>query len=62
MARIRLEQIDSIMSSDSPSNILNISGSVVMTGSMQVTGSIDINSLDTFGDSSTPTIIDLGGF
>ena len=70
MARLRLEQILSNMSFNSGSNQLTISGSanaLIISGSAlvvssDVTGSLTIQNVDTFGDSGSFLTLDLGDF
>ena len=72
MARLKLKQIISNLSyneltdqliltgTTNPSFI--VSGSVIVTSTPKVSGSLTINGYDTFGDNSTPTSIDLGTY
>ena len=70
MARLRLEQILSNMTYDTGSNQLTISGSenaLIISGSAlvvssDVTGSLTIQNVDTFGDSGSFFTLDLGDF
>jgi hypothetical protein len=70
MARLRLEQILSNMSFNTGSNQLTISGSenaLIISGSAlvvssDVTGSLTIQNVDTFGDSGSFFTLDLGDF
>lgn len=70
MARLRLEQILSNMSFDTGSNQLTISGSenaLIISGSTtvissDVTGSLTIQNVDTFGDSGSFFTLDLGDY
>ena len=71
MARLRIEQLLSNMTYDSGSQQLTISGSanaLIVSGSAQVvstpttTGSLTIQDADTFGDSGSFYIIDLGTY
>ena len=70
MARIKLKQVLSNMAYDATKNQLHISGSsdftVVLSGSLfvtssaTITGSITIAGIDTFGDSGSFYTVDLG--
>jgi hypothetical protein len=70
MAKLRLEQILSNMTFDTGSNQLTISGSenaLIISGSAlvvssDVTGSLTIQNVDTFGDSGSFFTLDLGDF
>jgi len=70
MAKIRLEQILSNMTFDTGSNQLTISGSenaLIVSGSAlvvssDVTGSLTIQNVDTFGDSGSFFTLDLGDY
>lgn len=70
MARLRLEQILSNMTFDTGSNQLTISGSenaLIISGSAlvvssDVTGSLTIQDVDTFGDSGSFFTLDLGDY
>jgi hypothetical protein len=73
MSRIKLKQILSNLSYDSSSNTLHVSGSdqgygLVMSGSLLVTssanvsGSITISGIDTWGDSGSFDTVDLGEY
>jgi hypothetical protein len=70
MARLRLEQILSNMTYDTGSNQLTISGSenaLIISGSAlvvssDVTGSLTIQNVDTFGDSGSFFTLDLGDY
>jgi hypothetical protein len=70
MAKIRLEQILSNMTFDTGSNQLTISGSenaLIISGSAlvvssDVTGSLTIQNVDTFGDSGSFFTLDLGDY
>lgn len=71
MARLRLEQVLSNMTYNSGSNQLTISGSdntLIISGSAQVvststtTGSLTIQNIDTFGDSGSFFMLDLGNY
>jgi hypothetical protein len=70
MARLRLEQILSNMTFDTASNQLTISGSenaLIISGSAlvvssDVTGSLTIQNVDTFGDSGSFFTLDLGDY
>ena len=54
MARLRLEQLLSNMTYNSGSTQLTISGSVQVTSTPTVTGSLSIQGVDTFGN-ATPS-------
>ena len=70
MARIKLKQVYSNLSYDTSSGVLSVSGSlnhaIVITGSVfvtssaLVTGSITIDGVDTWGDSGSFYVVDLG--
>jgi muramoyltetrapeptide carboxypeptidase LdcA involved in peptidoglycan recycling len=70
MARIKLKQVLSNMAYDATKNQLHISGSsdftVVLSGSLfvtsstTITGSVTIAGIDTFGDSGSFYTVDLG--
>lgn len=70
MARLRIEQILSNMKFDvaknelhisgSLANALVVSGSVLITSSSTANGSLTIGSLDTWGDSGSFEVVDLG--
>jgi hypothetical protein len=70
MARLKFKQILSNVSYDATNNELHVSGSgdfaLVLTGSMlvtssnAVTGSLTIAGVDTWGDSGSFYIVDLG--
>jgi ABC-type nitrate/sulfonate/bicarbonate transport system substrate-binding protein len=70
MARLKFKQILSNVSYDAQNNELHVSGSgdfaLVLTGSMlvtssnAVTGSLTIAGVDTWGDSGSFYIVDLG--
>jgi hypothetical protein len=70
MAKIRLEQILSNMSFNTGSNQLTISGSenaLIISGSAlvvssDITGSLTIQNVDTFGDSGSFFTLDLGDY
>ncbi len=70
MARLRLEQILSNMTYNTGSNQLTISGSEnaliisgsALVGSSDVTGSLTIQNVDTFGDSGSFFTLDLGDY
>ena len=71
MAKLRLEQILSNMSFDTGSNQLTISGSenaLIISGSafvvssLDTTGSLTIQNVDTFGDSGSLLTLDLGDY
>jgi hypothetical protein len=70
MAKIRLEQILSNMSFNTESNQLTISGSenaLIISGSAlivssDITGSLTIQNVDTFGDSGSFFTLDLGDY
>jgi hypothetical protein len=70
MAKLRLEQILSNMTFDTGSNQLTISGSenaLIISGSAlvvssDVTGSLTIQNVDTFGDSGSFFTLDLGDY
>ena len=70
MAKLRLEQILSNMTFDTGSNQLTISGSenaLIISGSAlvvssNVTGSLTIQNVDTFGDSGSFFTLDLGNY
>jgi hypothetical protein len=70
MAKIRLEQILSNMSFNTGSNQLTISGSenaLIISGSAlivssDITGSLTIQNIDTFGDSGSFFTLDLGDY
>jgi hypothetical protein len=70
MARLRLEQVLSNMTFDTGSNQLTISGSenaLIISGSAlvvssDVTGSLTIQDVDTFGDSGSFFTLDLGDY
>jgi hypothetical protein len=70
MAKIRLEQILSNMSFNTGSNQLTISGSenaLIISGSAlvvssDITGSLTIQNVDTFGDSGSLFTLDLGDY
>jgi len=62
MARLRLEQILSNLSYNSGSNNLVISGSAEVVSTPTQIGSFTIQGIDSFGDSSSFTTIDLGDF
>ena len=72
MARLKLKQVLSnlqynastsqltLSGSGDPSFI--VSGSVIVTSTSTISGSLTINGYDTFGDNTTPTSIDLGTY
>jgi hypothetical protein len=70
MARLRLEQILSNMTFNTGSNQLTISGSenaLIISGSTvvvssDVTGSLTIQNIDSFGDSGSFFTLDLGDY
>jgi len=71
MARLRLEQILSNLSYNSGSNQLTISGSdnaliisgsAIVTSTPNVTGSLTIQNIDSFGDSGSFDTLDLGSY
>jgi hypothetical protein len=70
MAKLRLEQILSNMAFNTGSNQLTISGSenaLIISGSAlvvssDVTGSLTIQNVDTFGDSGSFFTLDLGDY
>lgn len=62
MARLRLEQVLSNMTYDSGSTQLNISGSVQVTSTPTITGSLSIQNIDSFGDSGSFFTLDLGDY
>jgi hypothetical protein len=70
MAKLRLEQILSNMTFNTGSNQLTISGStnaLIISGSAlvvssDVTGSLTIQNVDTFGDSGSFFTLDLGDY
>ena len=71
MAKLRLEQILSNMSFNTGSNQLTISGSenaliisgsTLVVSSLDTTGSLTIQNVDTFGDSGSLFTLDLGDF
>ena len=62
MARLRLEQLLSNMTYNSGSTQLTISGSVQVTSTPTVTGSLSIQNIDSFGDSGSFYTVDLGDY
>ena len=72
MARLKLKQVlsnlqynsstDQLILTGSTNPSFIVSGSVTVTSTPTVSGSLTINGYDTFGDNSTPTSIDLGTF
>jgi hypothetical protein len=72
MARLKLKQVlsnlqynsstDQLILTGSTNPSFIVSGSVMVTSTPTVSGSLTINGYDTFGDNSTPTSIDLGTF
>lgn len=72
MARIKLKQIlsniqynsinDQLIISGSGNPSLVISGSVLITDSPSITGSLTIKNFDTFGDTGSADTIDLGNY
>jgi hypothetical protein len=70
MARLKFKQVFSNISYNSGSNQLTISGSenaLIISGSAlvvssDVTGSLTIQNVDTFGDSGSFLTLDLGDF
>ena len=72
MARLKLKQVlsnlqynsstDQLILSGSTNPSFIVSGSVIVTSTPTVSGSLTINGYDTFGDNSTPTSIDLGTY
>lgn len=72
MARLKLKQVLSSLSYKEATNMLYlsgsgdpsfvISGSLFVTSSAEVTGSITIAGLDTFGDSGSFYTVDLGDY
>ena len=62
MAKLRLEQLLSNMTYNSGSTQLNISGSVQVTSTPTVTGSLSIQNIDSFGDSGSFFTLDLGDY
>jgi hypothetical protein len=72
MAKIKLKQILSNLDYDEINNILTISGShypallvtgsILVSGSENETGSVTIEQIDTFGDSGSFDSIDLGSY
>jgi hypothetical protein len=72
MARLKLKQVlsnlqynsstDQLILTGSTNPSFIVSGSVIVTSTPTISGSLTINGYDTFGDNSTPTSIDLGTF
>ena len=71
MARLTLKQVSSnllftsgslILSSSSGTPALIVSGSAIITSSPTTTGSLTIQGVDTFGDSGSFYIVDLGDY
>ena len=72
MARLKLKQVLSNLEYNSSTDQLTltgttnpsliVSGSVLVTSTPVISGSLTINGYDTFGDNATPTSIDLGTF
>ena len=72
MARLKLKQVlsnlqynsstDQLILTGSTNPSFIVSGSVIVTSTPTVSGSLTINGYDTFGDKSTPTSIDLGTY
>ena len=62
MARLRLEQLLSNMTYNSGSTQLIVSGSVQVTSTPTVTGSLTIQNIDSFGDSGSFFTLDLGDY
>jgi hypothetical protein len=72
MARLKLKQVlsnlqynsstDQLILTGSTNPSFIVSGSVIVTSTPTVSGSLTINGYDTFGDNSTPTSIDLGTY
>lgn len=72
MARLKLKQVlsnlqynsstDQLILTGSTNPSFIVSGSVMITSTPTVSGSLTINGYDTFGDNSTPTSIDLGTY
>lgn len=72
MARLKLKQVLSNLSYDTGSNklivsgsqdtALAISGSVDVVSNNQITGSITIQGIDSFGDSGSFYTVDLGNY
>ena len=62
MARLRIEQILSNLSYDTGSNTLTISGSAQVVSTPTQTGSLSIQNIDSFGDSSSFFTLDLGDY
>jgi len=72
MARLKLKQVlsnlqynsstDQLILTGSTNPSFIVSGSVMVTSTPTVSGSLTINGYDTFGDNSTPTSIDLGTY
>jgi hypothetical protein len=62
MARLRIEQIISNLSYNSNSNTLIISGSAQVVSTPTQTGSLSIQNIDSFGDSSSFFTLDLGDY
>jgi hypothetical protein len=72
MARIKLKQIYSNLQYDTGSSVLTlsgsqevdfiISGSVIVTSTPTMTGSLTIQNIDSFGDSGSFFTMDLGDY
>lgn len=72
MARLKLKQVlsnlqynsstDQLILTGSTNPSFIVSGSVMVTSTPTISGSLTINGYDTFGDNSTPTSIDLGTY
>jgi autotransporter translocation and assembly factor TamB len=72
MAQLKLKQVlsnlsyndatDQLTLSGSANPSLIVSGSIMVTSTPNISGSLTINGYDTFGDDTTPTIIDLGTY
>ena len=71
MARLKLKQVLSNVSYNSGTNQLTVSGSnnaLIISGSAQITstltttGSLSIQNIDSFGDSSSFFTLDLGDY
>ena len=72
MAQLKLKQIlsnlhynavtDQLTVSGSGNPSFIVSGSVIVTSTSTISGSLTINGYDTFGDNTTPTSIDLGSY
>ncbi len=64
MARLKLKQVLSSLSYEQTTNTPSfvISGSLYVTSSGEVTGSVTIAGVDTFGDSGSFDTLDLGEY